>query len=861
MNTRNILFKILFGFIATCLLAGCKDDAENAFSIFDISAEEMEQSVNKGSETFKIAVNTNLGLSAWQVETTEARLQPVKDMSEGEAFITATVEENTGDKARTAQIKVSSPIKDYVITVRQFGAYDIVVEGDEQVKPIGGKDNQHQENYDITKSFDDLFTTKGETDKQYHSPFSGATKFPVILEYFFNGDKDLDYFIYYTRNGNGNFGKVEVFTATNAERDNYVPQGSYDFNEKNAPSKKFFQTGPVKATAVKFVITSGLGGYASCDEMEFYRHNQTNSQESKLLKVFTDLSCSEVKGDATEADIQDLPDNFFIDLARTIKNNGYSEWEKDFRIREYKAYSDPYQWAKELKTKRYASLDNLTGISVEKDDEVIVLVGDTHGNDISLQCVWEETLSGYQQTARSGPTYVLRAGINRLKMESEGQLFVMYNCDLATHPQPVKIHIPIGSGKVSGFFDMEEHKTDLKYAQLLSKATHKYFGIRGENIIFYFHRESLLSVANHGILSAIHLWDQIIGWEQELMGIEDIRPTSFNNHLFAISPEGNYMWADNDRIGFVYDDLEKVLSYDEAMADKDNIWGPAHEIGHVHQGAINWPSCTESSNNLFSNYILYKLGKYCSRGREISQLADSYRQGKSWVTLGDEKNYYQNEDAELHMRMQWQLWNYFHRLGNMPDFFPKLFKYLRAHPLTYASPGTAQMQYATAVCTVANMDMTEFFDRWGFFRFTLMNYEQYGSSTLYMVSNDLIKLTKDYMATFDKKVPPICYLEDRKNGDVGIGDYQVGDVGHYSQFKDNVKITGIPTYTLSGNKITINNGAQAVAFEVRKDNENGELLYFFNFLTYSIPSEVTVDGTTKFYAVQADGKRIEMKKE
>ena len=187
MNTRNILFKILFGFIATCLLAGCKDDAENAFSIFDISAEEMEQSVNKGSETFKIAVNTNLGLSAWQVETTEAWLQPVKDISEGEAFITATVEENTGDKARTAQIKVSSPIKDYVITVRQFGAYDIVVEGDEQVKPIGGKDNQHQENYDITKSFDDLFTTKGETDKQYHSPFSGATKFPVILEYFFNG--------------------------------------------------------------------------------------------------------------------------------------------------------------------------------------------------------------------------------------------------------------------------------------------------------------------------------------------------------------------------------------------------------------------------------------------------------------------------------------------------------------------------------------------------------------------------------------------------------------------------------------------------------------------------------------------------
>ena len=40
------------------------------------------------------------------------------------------------------------------------------------------------------------------------------------------------------------------------------------------------------------------------------------------------------------------------------------------------------------------------------------------------------------------------------------------------------------------------------------------------------------------------------------------------------------------------------------MAAEDNAWGPAHEIGHVHQAAINWASSTESSNNLFSNYII-----------------------------------------------------------------------------------------------------------------------------------------------------------------------------------------------------------------------------------------------------------------
>lgn len=38
----------------------------------------------------------------------------------------------------------------------------------------------------------------------------------------------------------------------------------------------------------------------------------------------------------------------------------------------------------------------------------------------------------------------------------------------------------------------------------------------------------------YDILSAINLWDNIISWQQELMGIDDVRPSQVNNHLFAI---------------------------------------------------------------------------------------------------------------------------------------------------------------------------------------------------------------------------------------------------------------------------------------------------------------------------------------
>ena len=83
-------------------------------------------------------------------------------------------------------------------------------------------------------------------------------------------------------------------------------------------------------------------------------------------------------------------------------------------------------------------------------------------------------------------------------MKGEGQLFVMYNTELTSNTaKPIKIHIPLGSGTVNGFFDLKEHKTDEKYAELLKKSTHKYFCIRGEKIMFYFHRNKLICTQQH----------------------------------------------------------------------------------------------------------------------------------------------------------------------------------------------------------------------------------------------------------------------------------------------------------------------------------------------------------------------------
>ena len=474
-----------------------------------------------------------------------------------------------------------------------------------------------------------------------------------------------------------------------------------------------------------------------------------------------------------------------------------------------------------------------------------------------MQCIWE-TGTEYKQTASSGDVYMLNPGVNKLTMKGEGQLFVMYNTELTSNTaKPIKIHIPLGSGTVNGFFDLKEHKTDEKYAELLKKSTHKYFCIRGEKIMFYFHRNKLLEYVPNNILSAIHLWDNIVGWQQELMGIDDVRPSQVNNHLFAISPEGSYMWASDYQIGFVYTYLGNILLEDNVMAAEDNAWGPAHEIGHVHQAAINWASSTESSNNLFSNFIIYKLGKYKSRGNGLGSVATArYANGQAWYNMGDATH--QNEDTETHMRMNWQLWIYYHRCEYKTDFWQTLFKLMREVNMTEGEdPGKKQLEFAKMASKAANQNLTDFFEMWGFFEPVNTTIEQYGTYKYY-VSDAMIWEAKEYMAQFPAPKHAFQYIEDRKKSEFPQNDYRysaVGDVGYYTQFKENQKITKAIKAELAGRKVSIQNGDEAVAFELRENDENGKLLYFSTFTTFEIPSSILMVNA-KLYAVQADGKRI-----
>ena len=89
-----------------------------------------------------------------------------------------------------------------------------------------------------------------------------------------------------------------------------------------------------------------------------------------------------LKTGITEDDIAQCEYPFFKNIAYYMIKGKYPA---EFRISEFKAYPNPDIQSETHKTNPYSQLDNPTGISVKAGENLIVLVGDTHGYDIGLR--------------------------------------------------------------------------------------------------------------------------------------------------------------------------------------------------------------------------------------------------------------------------------------------------------------------------------------------------------------------------------------------------------------------------------------------------------------------------------------------
>lgn len=611
----------------------------------------------------------------------------------------------------------------------------------------------------------------------------------------------------------------------------------------------------------------------------FKNFNDIVSNESVFAAVyepfFEDKACTVLKAeyaamsdDELIAAMSELPAEL-QQIALKVKNDSWNteKMEKDFRIYDYRPYSDPEVWYDRLYTRLYSPIDNPTGICSTNNRSFVYVFVDQVPEGTRVE------LDECQGTYYFGTTTRLHEGLNIVPCAyTDGFLYISYICEtaadgkkLADYPA-VKVHIE--NGYVNGFWSKERGHTNetWKYMQQYMFENEGAIQAKGTYTLLNFRKKEFINPGDQWgmgcpekIEELIGLWDFWNETQQKLMDLPKYYDW-FNNLQLAMSDDSGFMDAGNWRTHYNNNTLNTICNYDLLIADAGSTWGPNHEIGHNNQYAIEIVGTSEVSNNAFANMVTYYQGTHTSRGQNMSTCISSYEKKIPYVLRGEST--YGSQLFSM-TRMYFQLFLYAHAAGKCPDFYQQLHERLRydrligwgvgswdekdenGYYMNSVNGANDHLKFAEVCCEILQMDLSEFFEAWGFF----IPYKNgfvgdYGHHWCFLDEEDAIA-SKQRMQQYEKKGGHLIFLEDRirpyerldgkgmRQSYADWGGERVGDVGKVGQWQDyideSVKAQGY-YYTNTNGRIVIigdETASGALGFKLYNADTN-ELLTFTN---------------------------------
>ena len=617
---------------------------------------------------------------------------------------------------------------------------------------------------------------------------------------------------------------------------------------------------------------------------------------AKMLcgNFFEDAACTQLK-----AEYQEMSDSlltvkmtevgmpeYMVNIALKVKNESWAAYEQGFRIHEYKAYSDANYWNEKMMASGGSYMGNPTGIYAENDgDEIYVFVNDDVPSDATLYfagCVENQLIYSAQTGKR------LEKGLNIIEGTKDALYYIVYTADtkkmtktLSEWPE-MKIHVE--GGMVNGYYDVNLHATS-DYRKILSAAKLNRFTVRGGHSLYNLKTASYKKVFTTAakMNKSIAWFDSVAVWEKNLMGMteevasgkkagypwyltggEAIYPLYYNNPNFAIEgEESDAGYANSTAYRTSYNGIACITNCLDATNTNMDDWCAGHECGHNNQRAINVEGCTEASNNVFSNLVRYLGGLNSSGGSTLSTVMNEYARREPFYF----------RDVNSRLRMYWDLYLYYHLAQKNTSFYPDLFKALRKSPLTLynsSNNNNGGLKFVRKVCEVAQEDLTDFFEIWGFFEpiKSGTKIEDYGSHPI-AVTESNINSTKATISKYEKKNREIIFVEDRADyvlstgflqaaGKKRNGSDQVGQCGELGQFTSYLPGGCEPSeyVYLQSDSLYAMEGSGGLGFFML--DAEGNIKYASNAKNIAIPNSVGNDFT--IYSYDADGTLHEVTK-
>ncbi|MBO4550574.1 MAG: leucine-rich repeat protein [Bacteroidaceae bacterium] len=596
---------------------------------------------------------------------------------------------------------------------------------------------------------------------------------------------------------------------------------------------------------------------------------------TQLKPEYQAMSDEELTATLTEVGMPE----YIVNIALKVKNETWAAYEQGFRIHDYKAYSDANYWNNKMMASGGSYMGNPTGIYAENDgDEIYVFVEEDVPSDATLYfagCVENELITNAKTGAK------LTKGLNIVEGVKNALYYILYTANTESMTKTLdqwpalKIHVE--GGKVNGYYDVNLH-TSTDYMKILKAAKLNRFTVRGAHSLYNLKTSSFKTVFTSAtkMNKSICWFDSVAVWEKNLMGMteevasgkkagypwyltggEAIYPLYYNNPNFAIEGEPEDAgYANSTAYRTSYNGLDCIRNCLDATNTNMDDWCAGHECGHNNQRAINVEGCTEASNNVFSNLVRYLGGLNTSGGSALAKVMEEF---------ADREPFYYR-DVNSRLRFYWDLYLYYHLAQHNTSFYPDLFKALRDDPLTLynsTNNNNGGLKFVRKVCEIAQEDLTDFFNIWGFFEPIKAGstINDYGSHAI-AVTNAGIKSTKNQIAKYPVKNREIIFIEDRvdyvlstgflqaagkkRNGSDQVG--QCGDLGQFTSYLEGGCEPSEYIY-LRADSLYAFEGSGGLGFFML--DADSAIVYASNSKNICIPVSVGNDFT--IYSFDADG--------
>lgn len=475
------------------------------------------------------------------------------------------------------------------------------------------------------------------------------------------------------------------------------------------------------------------------------------------LKFFTDPSCSALLPSVKNT--KKFKSETMKSIAEKMLANSY---KSDYIIAQYGAYPSPQVIGETLKLgDGFSKYENMTGVYLEKGEN-IVLVGKTDGRKISLLLpnFMRKPAEGVEPTKDPNgwnlhkQVIKLNEGVNVIDVKHATNAYISYfEHDYQTAPK-IAVHFP--TGKVNGYFDAATMDNN-DWNSLLDNAVSPIMDARGKFIQVAYPVEWFKTYTHNQGTELMASYDKMLTAQYTLMGLVKYNKLP-NNRVFARVNFNYYMFRDGDGVAYLGDKgTMRMVADPKVVVSGDPCWGFSHEMGHVMQlRPITWGGMTEVSNNIFSLYTLSALG---NESRIKKQ--DNYNKARQSI-IGKGISYLHDKDVFNRLVPFWQLQLYFAKNGQ-PDFYADVMERMRA--LESVPTGNesinSQFEFIKICADVTKTDLTDFFEKWGFFwvgKISLNDYAKYD----FKITQAMVDETKSYLASknYSKPASDITLTEE-----------------------------------------------------------------------------------------------------